>query len=180
MLQRPLGLGQLGSGSALHRPRILRGRKQIRIGDRCLVLSHSLIDAISEYRGKRYCGSIAIGNDVYIGRYVYLVAAHGITISDGCVLSEHVYITDENHGYNPLRGPIMEQDLESKGQVVLGANSFLGYRVVVMPGVTLGEWCIVGANSVVTRSFPSYSMIAGVPAKLIKVFSHERQEWIAP
>jgi acetyltransferase-like isoleucine patch superfamily enzyme len=136
--------------------------------------------AIRDYQGKKYDSSIVIGNDVYIGRYVFLVAAQGITISSGCVLSEHVYITDENHGYNPLAGPIMQQELESKGPVRIGPNCLLGYRTAVMPGVTLGEWCIVGANSVVTHSFPSYSMIAGAPARLIKVYSHELRQWVEP
>jgi acetyltransferase-like isoleucine patch superfamily enzyme len=145
-----------------------------------MVASNGLMYAIRDYQGKKYGSSISIGNDVYIGRHVFLVAAQGITIADGCVLSEQVYITDENHGYNPLAGPIMQQALESKGPVVIGPNCLLGYRTAVMPGVTLGEWCIIGANSVVTHSFPSFSMIAGAPARLIKVYSHELQDWVKP
>lgn len=134
--------------------------------------------AISKYAGKKYRGAISVGNGVYIGRHVYLTAAEGISIGDGCVLSEHVYITDLNHGYHPERGPIMLQDIEIKGAVKIGANCFLGYRCVVTSGVTLGDWCIVGANSVVTRSFPAYTMIAGSPARLIKVYSHDLREWV--
>ena len=93
-------------------------------------------------------------------------------------LSEYVYITDNAHGLHPERGPIMKQPLESKGPVHIGRNCFLGFRVSIMPGVTLGEHCVVGANSVVTRSFPAYSMVAGMPAKLIKVFDHSKKGWI--
>lgn len=71
----------------------------------------------------------------------------------------------------------MEQPLESKGPVRIGARCFLGYRAAVMPGVTLGEHCVVGANSVVTRSFGSFSMVAGSPARLIKVYSAATGKW---
>jgi acetyltransferase-like isoleucine patch superfamily enzyme len=180
LLQRPWGLQRLGKRSVVKRPRKLIGRKSIQIGDDTYILSKSLILAVSRYAGKMYHSSVRIGNGVYIGGHVYLTAMQEISIGDGCVLSEHVYITDLNHSFDPTRGPIMSQDLVTKGAVRIGANCFLGYRSAVMPGVTLGEWCIVGANSVVTRSFPAYSMIAGAPAQLIKVYSHELGKWVDP
>lgn len=180
LLERPWGLQKLGKRSIVKRPRKLTGRNSIWIGDDTYVHSYSLMIAVSQYAGKVYHSSIRIGNFVYIGRHVYLTAVQEISIGDGCVLSEHVYITDLSHGLDPNCGPIMSQDLETKGPVRIGANCFLGYRSVVMPGVTLGEWCVVGANSVVTRSFPSYSMIAGAPAQLIKVYSRELGKWLAP
>lgn len=180
LFERPFGLGSLGAGSIVKWPRTLHGRARIRIGNNCLVLSNGYMLSVSKYAGQRHKPSIDIGDGVYIGRYVYLTAVQGITISDGCVLSEHVYITDLNHGFDPHGGPIMSQALESKGPVQIGPNCFLGYRVAVMPGVTLGEWCIVGANSVVTHSFPSYSIITGAPARLVKVYSHELKRWVKP
>lgn len=180
ILERPTGLKTLGDASVIKRPRVLWGREHIEIGSRCLVMSNCLMQAVVKYEESHYEPCIEIGDDVYIGRYAYLVAAQEITIADGCVLSEHVYIADNSHGYDPLAGPIMRQPLEVKGPVRIGPNCFLGYRVAVMPNITLGEWCIVGANSVVTCSFPAYSMIAGAPARLIKVYSHELHRWVTP
>ena len=179
-LERPLGLASLGTASLVKWPRRLQGRQYIRIGKQSQVLSNSFMLAVSEYEGQHYRPSIQIGDNVYIGRYVYLVACDEIRIDAGCVLSEHVYISDLNHGYDPHGGLILKQAIESKGPVRIGSNCFLGYRTTVAPGVTLGEWCVVGANSVVTRSFPAYSMIAGAPAKLIKVYSQELQQWVSP
>lgn len=180
LLRRPFGLKALGKGSVLLNPRHLEGRHCVSIGSRTLTLGHSYLAAITQYGQLRYSPAISIGDDVYIGRYCYLTAINEISIGDGCVLSEHVYITDLFHGFDPRMGLIMEQPLQTKGPVKIGPNCFLGYRSTVMPGVELGEWCIVGANSAVTRSFPAYSMIAGAPAKLIKVYSQELQQWVIP
>ena len=81
------------------------------------------------------------------------------------------------HQLNPKGGLIMQQNLECKGPVILGASCFLGMRVTVLPNVQLGEFCVVGANSVVNKSFPAYSMIAGVPARLIKRFDPAENKW---
>lgn len=177
-MYHPFGLGRLGIGSAIHTPRVLWGRKNIRIGKKVLILENSFIQAIPKYANQAFHGFIDIGDNVYIGRNVYLTAIQGITIGEGSVLSEHVYITDLSHGFDPEAGPIMKQPVSSKGPVEIGRNCFLGYRVTVMPGVRLGDWCIVGANSVVTHDFPAYSMVAGTPAKLVKAYSKELKQWV--
>lgn len=178
LIYRPSGISY-GKDSYVLRPCVIYGPSCIRLGDRSVVLRHGYLNAVEEYAGVRLQPKIVIGNGVYIGRYVYLTAMREITIGDGCVLSEHVYITDLMHGVQPGGTPIMEQPLESKGPVRIGAHCFLGYRAAVMPSVTLGEHCVVGANSVVTRSFPAFSMIAGSPAKLLKTYSFESNAWEA-
>jgi acetyltransferase-like isoleucine patch superfamily enzyme len=72
----------------------------------------------------------------------------------------------------------MSQPLHSKGPIVIGPDCFLGYRAVIMPGVTLGRHCVVGANAVVTRSFPDFSMVVGSPARLIKRYDPQSREWV--
>lgn len=176
ILYRPHGV-DIGEGSYIYRPHRILSPGSIKMGCNSKINPHSYILSLVKYGSYQYSPEIIIGNDVYIGRYLYLVAIDSIRIEDGCVLSEYVYITDNFHGLHPDRGPIMEQQLESKGPVHIGKSCFLGFRVVIMPGVTLGTHCIVGANSVVTRSFPAYSMIAGVPAKRIKQFKPDVGEW---
>jgi len=177
LLYRIRGL-RVGVGSIIQRPYILLLPECLSIGKETSIHSNAYITPIKEYAGVRYTPEIKIGNNVYIGRFAYFVAIDSIEIEDGCVLSEYVYITDNSHGLHPECGPLMKQPLESKGSVRIGRNCFLGFRVSVMPGVTLGEHCVVGANSVVTHSFPAYSMLAGCPAKLLKVFSLKTGDWV--
>ena len=168
----------MGYNSSIHMPRWIESPNCLHIGANTVILPGSRISALQRYRDFVYEPKIRIGDGVYIGRHAYFAAIDSIEIDDGCVLSEYVYITDLSHGLHPHKGPIMEQPLESKGPVYIGKNCFLGFRVCVMPGVQLGNNCVVGANSVVTKSFPAGSMIAGAPAVLIKMFSPGSGQWV--
>jgi acetyltransferase-like isoleucine patch superfamily enzyme len=175
----PLGMKEMGDNSFIFMPRKIRGRSYIEIGNDTCINSNAWIDAIERYQEQKFTPSIKIGDNVHVGQYSCIMCIDSICIDDGCVLSEYVYITDLFHGFDPTKGLIMSQNLISKGNVKIGESSFIGYRACIMPGVTLGKHCIVGANSVVTKSFPDYSMIAGSPAKLIKTFSFEKQDWVS-
>lgn len=174
----PFSIRSCGHDSYILRPRRINGAECIQIGDRTTIHKHSWLEAITEYAGEKFAPRIVFGDDVYVGQYACIVAVEGIVIEDGCVLSEHVYISDSGHGFEPGAGLIMKQKLFHKGEIHIGAHSFLGYRASIMPGVTLGEHCIVGAHSVLTKSFPAYSMVAGVPARLIKTYSVEEKQWV--
>lgn len=176
MSQPPRGM-RSGADVRIDRPHRISGYGSISIGDRTWIGSDALITPILEYAGQRFSPQISIGKDVYIGPHLYLAAVGRVDIGDGCVLSEHVYINDCSHGLNPDAGLIMKQPLVHEGDVEIGEGCFLGFRSVILPGVRLGAHCIVGINSVVTRSFPAYSMVVGSPARLIKTWSGEEQAW---
>ncbi len=178
LVNRPLGLRGMAATSSFLRPWKIRGRANVSVGKRSVIMPGSHLEAISVYGEQRFQPSITIGNDVYIGRQCFMTATRGLVIGDGSVFGDNVYLGDSLHGTDPTKGLIMRQNLESKGPIVIGDNCFLGYRVAVTPGVTLGEWCVVGANSVVTKSFPPYSMIAGAPARMIKRYSLEERAWV--
>jgi lipopolysaccharide O-acetyltransferase len=141
------------------------------MGDRSTIDRYGWISALDSYGDATYEPAIFIGNDVHIGRYACLTAISSIEIDDGTLISEHVYISDHSHGMDPDRGLLVEQPLISKGPVRVGAHCFIGYRACILPGVTLGKHCVVGANSVVTRSFPEFSVVAGCPARMIRTNS---------
>jgi acetyltransferase-like isoleucine patch superfamily enzyme len=175
----PFSVKKCGTNSYIIRPRKIEGSENIELGDYATIGKHGWLCAIKQYAGEHFTPALRIGSNVYVGRYVCITCVSNVQISDGCVLSEHVYIADSSHGLNPNAGPIMEQELVHKGDVLIGENTFIGYRACIMPGVELGRHCVVGANSVVTHSFPEYSMVAGVPARLIKTYSTAQKEWIS-
>lgn len=154
--------------SRVFRPRIWTNLQHIKLGNRTQIRAHSALSPITEYESQIFQPDLRIGNDVYIGRYAFIACINLVSISDGTVLSDYVYINDSAHGLDPAAGPIMKQPLWSKGPISIGKNCFIGYGARIMPGVSLGDHCIVGTNAVVTKSFPAGSVLAGVPAKLIK------------
>jgi acetyltransferase-like isoleucine patch superfamily enzyme len=167
-----------GNDVRIQRPHRIANPGCITVGDRTIVGRGALIEPILKYANVRYSPKIVIGTDVYIGPHLYMACVGRITIGDGSVLSENVFVNDSNHGFDPERGPIMQQELVHPGDITIGRNCFLGLRSAIMPGVTLGEHCIVGINAVVTKSFPAYSMIAGAPAIRVKRYSPEEKQWI--
>lgn len=169
---------QCGRDVRIQRPHRISNPGFIRIGDRTTIGHGALIAPILEYAGVPYSPKIEIGNDVYIGPNLYMACVGRITIGDGTVLSENVFINDSNHGFDPDGGLIMQQKLVHPGDITIGKSCFLGLRTAILPGVVLGNHCVVGINSVVTKSFPAYSMIAGTPATLIKRYSLEEKRWV--
>lgn len=162
----------------VERPHRINNPRCISVGDRTSIGVGALIAPILEYANVSYSPKIEIGKDVYIGPYLYMACVGRITIGDGTVLSENVFINDSNHGFDPENGLIMKQKLVHRGDISIGNNCFLGLRSAIMANVTLGDHSVVGINSVVTKSFPAYSMIAGAPAVLIKRYSLEQKKWV--
>jgi acetyltransferase-like isoleucine patch superfamily enzyme len=173
----PSGIRNAGTGSRICRPRNIVGAASLSIGSGSWILPNSRIACLQSYYGQTFTPRMTIGSNVYIGQHVNIVCVDKVHIEDECVLSDYIYISDSAHGFDPRRGHVMKQALQLKGPVNIGKGTFVGYRVVIMPGITLGKHCVIGANSVVTKSFPDYSMIAGVPARIIKRFSLENGQW---
>jgi len=176
---KPVQIKKIGENSYIPIPNRLSGHKYITVGKNVAIGENPLFAAIDSYYGQKFDPSLIIGDNVYIGPNAYISTANRIEIQSGCVLSESVYISDVLHGIAPNDGLIMQQNLITKGTVIIGENTFIGLRAMVMPGVCLGRNCVIAASSVVTKSFPDYSMVGGNPARLLKTYSFNEGKWIS-
>lgn len=82
-----------------------------------------------------------------------------------------VLITDNGHGRSIAEEsniPPLKRKTFSKGPVIIGKNVWIGDKATVLPGVTIGDGAIIGANSVVTKDIPANSIAVGIPAKVVK------------
>ena len=117
---------------------------------------------------------VKIGEKTVFASNCYLSAINKIIIGDGCLFGVNTFITDNFHGSNTLAElviPADERKLYSKGPVIIGNNVWTGRNVCIMPGITIGDGAIIGANAVVTKDVPANSIVGGVPAEIIKTIN---------
>lgn len=142
---------------------------ELNIGDHFCGGRYLRINLYSKYLEQAFSPVLTIGNDVSFEDYCHIGCINKITIGDGCLIASKVFITDHYHGEiksSELRPAV--KPLYSKGEVTIGKNVWIGDNVCIMPGVSIGDNCIIGAGSVITKSFPENTVIAGIPAKIIK------------
>lgn len=110
-----------------------------------------------------YGHNIKIGERVFINSNVMMVDLGGITIEDDVLIGPGAYLLSVNHGLKPKQ----RKELELK-PVIIKKNAWIGARTTICPGVIVGENAVVAAGAVVTKDVPKNTVIAGVPAKMIK------------
>jgi len=166
-------LGSMGAGSRISYPCKLwgGGSKHIIIGKGTTIQGHCILGAWVRYAGEQFSPTISIGNDCNIGEHTHITSINKIIIGNGFLTGRYVFIGDNSHGgfsWEESSIPPIQRRLQSKGDVVIGDNVWIGDKSTILAGVTIGDNVIVGANSVVTKDIPSNTMVAGVPARIIK------------
>lgn len=110
---------------------------------------------------------IVIGDGNYFNRDVMIDACGQIVIGDGNMFGPRVYITDSNHTFDGFASPGGQP--MRVGSIRIGNNCWIGAGAIILKDVHLGDHCVVGAGAVVTKSYPAGSVVAGVPAKPLRV-----------
>lgn len=114
-------------------------------------------------------GTVRIGRGSEIGERCRISIANSLEIGEKVLLSPNVYITDCDHEYRNIDVPVIEQGIVQKGQAVsIGDGSYIGINTVIVGNVKIGKHYVIGANSVVTKDVPDYSVAVGIPARVIK------------
>lgn len=161
--------GALGQGSGILFPvTALLNERYIRIGSRTMIGPQCTLSA-GMVPGQQCINDpvVTIGDRCLIGKGSGIVGHWSITIGDDVWTGHHVYITDQNHGYEDITLPISQQAMPERA-VTIGDGSWIGHGAVVLPGARIGRHVVIGANSVVTGEIPDFSVAAGVPARVIR------------
>jgi lipopolysaccharide O-acetyltransferase len=161
----------------------LRGLSSVDMGEDFAAGEGLWLEAVTRHNEQMFSPKIIIGDHVRVSHFVHIAATNMVEIGDDVLMGSKVMITDHNHGQysrgdsSPHIAPSL-RPLDHDKRVVIGRNVWLSDGVVVTPGATIGDGCVIGANSVVVGNIPAFTMAAGVPAKPRKRFNSDTHRWI--
>jgi acetyltransferase-like isoleucine patch superfamily enzyme len=116
---------------------------------------------------------IRIGAGTFLNLGVMVAAAELVEIGEHCMLANGCFVTDADHRFDDPDKPVPWQGFTPKGPTRLGDNVWCGANAVITGGVTIGERCVIGANSVVTQDIPAFSIAAGAPAHVLRQIQYD-------
>lgn len=165
-----VGFKKFGNKAVIDTPLYISNKRYISIGKNVCIHKNARIECFEEYSP-----NLIIGNNVGIGYNFQCLVTANCIIGDNTLMASNILITTENHGIDPKKN-YAEQQLLSK-DVEIGRNCWIGEKVIILPGVIIGDNVIIGAGSVVTKSFGDNVIIAGCPAKCIKKYNFSKNYW---
>ena len=123
---------------------------------------------------------LKIGKRVQIGPRCFFSAVNDIVVEDDALFGQNVYMADHSHAYESPATPIKDQGLTPYGRLRVGKGAWIGVNAVIIAAgkdVTIGPGAVISANSVVTRSVPARTVVAGSPARVIKRYDEAAGRW---
>lgn len=118
--------------------------------------------------------SLVIGENVGIAANAFIAMRGKIIIGDDTIMGPGVSIHAENHEFKDIHTPIRLQGANRKG-IIIGKDCWIGSKVVILDGVTIGNNVVIAAGAVVTKDIPDHAIAGGVPAKVIKYRIDEKE-----
>ncbi|UCF35402.1 MAG: acyltransferase [Acidobacteriota bacterium] len=137
----------------------IRGTGNLKVGSNLFLYRELYLETQEE-------GEIAIGDDVVMSRGVHIVSFNRIEIGDGTMIGEYTSIRDANHRFGG--GVAIRTSGHDSKPIRIGKNVWIGRCSTILPGITIGDEAVVGANAVVTKDVAPGALVAGVPAKPIE------------
>lgn len=151
-----------GKKSAINFPATINVPQAIKVGQGVWIREHAWLNCIS----KNGEPQLSIGNGTYIGRFVHINAYKSVILEDDVLISDRVFISDVHHNFESKDIPTIKQGVTAPKPVHLKKGCWIGIGACIMPGVTIGNNAIVGANAVVTKDVPDGAIALGVPARM--------------
>ncbi len=191
-MEEPLPkFGNEPTNLTIQQPRTICNPENIFFGDDVWLGRGSLLIAITRYPGSSmahplrqqdvqyFTPTISVGSRVTATAGLQIAAMGEVTVEDDVMFASNINITDGLHGYESAHEPYKYQKMFRIAPIRVKRGCWIGQNVVILPGVTIGELSIVGANSVVTKSIPDRCIAAGSPARVIKRWDESSRQWIS-
>jgi acetyltransferase-like isoleucine patch superfamily enzyme len=164
-----------GKSFFISRSCTLLGGRYIEIGNDVSIGKNAVLTAWDKYETQIFTPSIIIGDGCNIGEYCHISAINKIVFGKNVLTGRWLTVVDNGHGKTEIEDldlPPVKRLLYSKGPVIIEDNVWIGDKVTIMPGVTVGKNSIVGANAVLTKDVPANCVVGGNPAKRLKVVEY--------
>ena len=149
------------------------GKKYISIGSGSCIGSGVWLNVCVPSKNIR----IKIGKCVLIGRQSVVSTCGYLEIGDYCLFAPRVYVSDADHIFTNITRPIIEQGATLNRSLIIEENCWLSINVVVSGNITIGRGSVVAANSVVLQDIPPFSVVAGIPARVVKMYDFSIKSW---
>ncbi|WP_372384724.1 DapH/DapD/GlmU-related protein [Vibrio sp. BS-M-Sm-2] len=163
-------------------PVSVRGKNNIDFGLSLTTGRYCRLDTFSTTNSRE--SVLVFGENCQINDSVHIAGAKSITLGNNVLIASRVFITDHQHGSysNQEQSSAFELALERRlhsKPVIIEDNVWIGEGAVILPGVKIGRNSVIGANSVVTKSVNENTIVAGNPARPIKYFDIDSEQWLA-
>jgi acetyltransferase-like isoleucine patch superfamily enzyme len=167
----PFIFGGFGETSVMWRPLAVINPQYIQIGEGVTIRPGVRLEVIALHADRP--PQLRIGRNVGIEQNVHIVCHHRVIIGNDVSITANCAIVDTTHPFDGIPANVKVGSLiqDDEASVEIGDGSFLGFGCVVLPNVRIGAGCVIGANSVVTRDIPDYSVAAGAPARVLRSIS---------
>jgi len=153
-------LGRIGENVIFERGVMVFHPENIEIGNNVYIGHNTILKGY-------YKNKMIIGDDTWIGQCCFFHSAGGISIGKSVGIGPYVKILTSFHKEEQRNKPLLECELEFK-KVIIEDESSIGISVIILPGLTVGKGAIVGAGTVVTKDVKPYTVVGGVPVRVIR------------
>lgn len=151
---------------------------RIHIGTDVLIRRRAWLSVVEAHLGQTFRPELTIGDGSQLGHDLVIACVGEVTLGKAVLIADRVFIGDTYHEYRDPDVAIRDQPAAAPQPVKIGDGAFLGINSVILPGVTVGERACVGASAVVTSDVPPNTVVVGNPARVVRHWSGEIQEWV--
>ena len=167
-------LGSFGRRSRISVPAWIKGHQSIHVGENVHIWRMSRMTAITPHPSRRI---ITIDDGSIIHPSVHISAVKSVHVAKNVLIAANCYITDHDHMWQDIANPPIRNGHVIARPTRICDEVWLGEKVMVLKGVTIGRNSIIGSGSVVTKDVPPFSMAVGNPARVIRTYDHDSGTW---